>query len=122
MICGIGVDVVSIERFERSLTRTPALRSRLFTQSEQALVVRSLAVRFAAKEALIKALGDSTGFTWHQMEVVDGENGKPFFRCFGAVAELLTHRAIDAVHLSLSHDGDTACAFVVVEAQKSGRE
>ena len=57
MILGIGVDVVDIARFEAALERTPALRDRLFTEIERPLATRSLAARFAAKEAVAKALG-----------------------------------------------------------------
>ena len=78
-IAGIGIDVVDLARFERAVSRTPALRDRLFAPSERDLPLRSLAGRFAAKEALIKALGDSTGVTWHDMEVVSDEHGNPEF-------------------------------------------
>ncbi len=57
MIVGIGIDVVDVERFGLTLERTPALRDRLFTPAEAALPLASLAARFAAKEALAKALG-----------------------------------------------------------------
>ena len=61
MILGIGVDVVDIARFEAALERTPALRERLFTEVERPLATRSLAARFAAKEAVAKALGAPQG-------------------------------------------------------------
>ncbi|MGH3703259.1 MAG: holo-ACP synthase, partial [Agromyces sp.] len=70
MIAGIGIDVVDIARFERSLIRTPALRERLFAESERDRPARSLAARFAAKEALIKALGGNTVIRWHDMRIV----------------------------------------------------
>jgi holo-[acyl-carrier protein] synthase len=60
MIIGIGVDLVDLARFERAVTRTPNLLARLFVPAERDLPLRSLAGRFAAKEALIKALGDIT--------------------------------------------------------------
>ena len=59
MIVGIGVDAVDVERFRRALERTPRLADRLFTERERTLSVQSLAARFAAKEAFIKAMGDS---------------------------------------------------------------
>ncbi|BDZ49114.1 hypothetical protein GCM10025867_13550 [Frondihabitans sucicola] len=73
-IVGIGVDVVDVKRFGRTLERTPKLRWRLFTDAEllrdgEPRRVESLAARFAAKEALIKALGGSTGIGWHDMVV-----------------------------------------------------
>ena len=61
MIVGIGVDVVDLARFERALSRTPGLRERLFAEAERELPLRSLAGRFAAKEALMKALGETDG-------------------------------------------------------------
>ncbi len=85
-IVGIGIDIVDLARFERAVSRTPALRDRLFALSERDLPLRSLAGRFAAKEALIKALGDSTGVGWHDMEVVSDEHGNPGFVVHGAVA------------------------------------
>ena len=57
MIIGVGIDVVDIGRFGATLERTPALRERLFTPEERDLPLQSLAARFAAKEAVAKALG-----------------------------------------------------------------
>jgi holo-[acyl-carrier protein] synthase len=120
MIAGIGVDVVDLARFERSVARTPGLVPRLFAQSERSLPVRSLAARFAAKEALIKALGGSSGVRWHDMEVVRTEGGDPSFLLHDAMADILRARGITAVHLSMSHDGSVACAFVVTERAEGG--
>jgi len=121
VIVGIGVDVVDLARFERALDRTPALRARLFSDTEQrqgdrVLALRSLAGRFAAKEALIKALGESTGVRWHDMQVVSGADGNPSFQLAGAAAEIAEQRGVSAVHLSMSHDGGIAIAYVVVES------
>jgi holo-[acyl-carrier protein] synthase len=116
VIVGIGVDLVDVPRFARSIERTPGLRDRLFAESEQGKPVRSLAARFAAKEALIKALGDSSGFRWHDMRVANDPEGNPFFELSGRVAGAAALRGVTAVHLSMTHDGDSACAFVVAEA------
>lgn len=121
MIVGIGVDVVDIARFERGLIRTPALRSRLFAESEQTkdgkpMPLRSLAGRFAAKEALIKALGDSAGVQWHDMRVVNDALGNPSFELFESTRAIAEARGITAVHLSMSHDAGLAIAYVVAEA------
>ncbi|MCI2957851.1 holo-ACP synthase [Agromyces atrinae] len=113
MITGIGVDVVDIARFERALDRTPGLRERLFAESERSRPTRSLAARFAAKEALIKAFGGAAILRWHDMEVVNGDSGDPEFRLHGALAELAAGRH---VHVSMTHDAGVATAFVVVEA------
>ena len=121
MIVGIGVDVVDIARFERGLIRTPALKDRLFAKSEQErdgspMPLRSLAGRFAAKEALIKALGDSSGVTWHDMRVVSNELGNPGFELHESTRAIAEGRGITAIHLSMSHDAGFAIAYVIAEA------
>lgn len=115
MIVGVGVDTVDIARFERALERTPNLAERLFVPAERQLPAHSLAARFAAKEALIKAFGDSGSMTFQDMEVVKDALGKPSFELHGAAAEMAVQRGIQSVHLSLSHDGGNAVAFVVAE-------
>ncbi|HEY1531640.1 MAG TPA: holo-ACP synthase [Galbitalea sp.] len=116
MIAGIGVDVVDLTRFERAASRTPTLLVRLFTEAERGLPLHSLAGRFAAKEALIKAIGDSTGVRWHDMEVVSNELGNPSFVLHNAVASIVRDRGIDQIHLSMSHDAGIAVAYVIVES------
>jgi holo-[acyl-carrier protein] synthase len=115
MIIGIGVDVVDLARFERAIARTPALAARLFTESERSKSVRSLAGRFAAKEALIKAFGDSHAFTWHDLEVVSDVAGNPSFHLHGSAAEVQASKGISRIHLSMSHDAGIAIAYVVAE-------
>lgn len=117
MIVGIGVDVVDLARFERAVGRTPALRERLFTEAERLLPLRSLAGRFAAKEALIKALGDSTGVTWRDMEIVSDGQRNPSFLLHNAVAQIAAGRGINEFHLSMSHDAGIAIAYVIAEAR-----
>jgi holo-[acyl-carrier protein] synthase len=116
VIVGIGVDVVDLARFERAVSRTPALLERLFTPAERILPLRSLAGRFAAKEALIKAFGDSTGVGWQDMEVVSNELGNPSFHLHGAVAQIAAAKGISTVHLSMSHDAGVAIAYVIAES------
>lgn len=112
MIEGIGIDVVDIERFCASLDRTPGLREKLFTSAERTKPVASLAARFAAKEALAKALSTRQGLAWHDAEVINLENGRPTFLFRGAIADLIDGAD---VHLSLSHDAGIASAMVIVE-------
>ncbi|HEX4058763.1 MAG TPA: holo-ACP synthase [Galbitalea sp.] len=119
MIVGIGVDVVDLTRFERAADRTPALLERLFTRAERKLPLHSLAGRFAAKEALIKAIGDSTGVRWHDMEVVSNELGDPSFVLHNAVSRIVADRGIDRIHLSMSHDAGIAVAYVIAESADS---
>ncbi|CAN5295348.1 holo-ACP synthase [soil metagenome] len=121
MIVGVGVDIVDLPRFRRSLERTPALVDRLFAPSERGLAIRSLAARFAAKEALVKAVGDPTGFRWHDVEIVTNDHGRPSFVLAGASEAAVARHGISVIHLSLSHDGDSACAFVVAEDQGETR-
>lgn len=116
MIVGIGVDLVDISRFEASIERTPKLRDRLFTPAEQRLRPHSLAARYAAKEALIKALGGSEGVHWVEIEVGSEPSGRPVLALSGTTAETVRERGITALHLSLSHDGGMATAYVVAEA------
>lgn len=115
MIAGIGIDVVDIGRFERSIARTPALLERLFAESERDRPARSLAARFAAKEALIKALGGHAVIRWHDMQIVQDADGNPDFLLSGALAAHVTSLGIERVHLSMSHDAGIASAFVVLE-------
>jgi len=120
MIVGVGVDVVDLARFERALSRTPKLKSRLFADAElvsgeRVLALRSLAGRFAAKEALIKALGESAGIRWHHMQVVSDGHGNPSFRLSDAAAQVAADRGVTAVHLSMSHDAGVAIAYVIAE-------
>jgi holo-[acyl-carrier protein] synthase len=112
MIDGIGIDVVDIERFKESIDRTPGLREKLFTPAEASKPIASLAARFAAKEALYKALSPAHSLAWHEAEVINFENGKPAFLFRGAIADLVDGAQ---VHLSLSHDGGVASAMVVLE-------
>ncbi len=112
MIVGVGADLAEVARLEQALERTPTLRQRLFTPSEADLPIESLAARFAAKEALAKALGAPAGLSWQEAEVVTDAAGQPSFSLTGALAERT--KGID-VHLSLSHDGGMALAFVVLE-------
>ena len=120
MIIGIGVDVVDLARFERAASRTPALLTRLFADSERTrgadvLTLRSLAGRFAAKEALIKAIGDSTGVRWHDMRVTTDDLRNPSVELSGGVAALAAARGVDRVHLSMTHDAGIAIAYVIAE-------
>lgn len=114
-IIGIGVDVVDITRFEQSLARTPALSERLFVDSERKLPLPSLAARFAAKEALAKALGAPKGLLWHDAVVVTDDAGKPSLQLSGTVAAAAASVGVVSTHLSLSHDAGTAIAMVVAE-------
>ena len=121
VIIGVGIDVVPVERFAESLTRTPGLRDRLFTVNEQHTPSgaprsgESLAARFAAKEALAKALGAPGDLYWHDAEVMVGEHGRPHLEVRGSVAGRAAQLGVSSWHISLSHDGGIASAVVVAE-------
>jgi len=121
VIVGIGVDVVLVERFAAALGRTPLLSDRLFTEAERTTgsgnprSAESLAARFAAKEAVAKALGAPAGMRWHDCEVVTDPDGRPWLTVSGTVAAVAAERRITRWHLSLSHDGGIASAMVVAE-------
>lgn len=119
---GIGVDVVEIERFRRSLERTPTMRERLFTETELAYVapqndpVPSLAVRFAAREAVMKSLGLGLGaFGFHEVWVERAESGAPSLAFAGRAAELSAEAGVSRWHVSLTHSDLVAVAYVVAE-------
>ncbi len=120
MIVGIGVDLVDIPRFERTIERTPRLLERLFSDAERQLKPHSLAARYAAKEALIKALGGSDGVHWTEIEIASEASGRPVFSLCGSTAEVVAERGITALHLSLSHDAGLATAYVILEAVPPG--
>ena len=122
MIVAVGIDVVLVDRFARALDRTPLLAVRLFTEGERVSgsgnprSAESLAARFAAKEAVAKALGAPAGLLWHDCEIVADPDGRPWLTVSGTVAAAAAARGISRWHLSLSHDGGIASAMVVAES------
>ena len=115
MIAGIGVDIVDVPRFGRQLEKTPKLRNRLFTEVERGLPLRSLAARFAAKEAIAKALGGPVGMNWQDCSIIKNEAGDPHIHLIGSVQAYSEKLGITSWHLTMSHDGDMAIAMVVAE-------
>lgn len=99
-----------------SLLRTPNLAQRLFHSNELELKTESLAARFAAKEALAKAIGDPRLLIWSEIEVEKDVNGKPVFVFHGDTKTKLSEAGVKVTHLSLSHDAGVAAAVVVLEA------
>lgn len=121
MIIGVGIDVAEIDRFAASLERTPGLLQRLFVERELLLPsgdrrgAASLAVRFAAKEALAKALGAPAGLHWTDAEVYVEDTGQPRLRVKGTVAARAAELGVRHWHVSLSHDAGVASAVVIAE-------
>ena len=118
-IVGIGVDVVDLARFEDVLSRTPGMADRLFTPAEQTsaaghqLPLMSLAGRFAVKEAVAKALGAPAGMAFHDCQVSNG--GQPVISVSGTVKQAADERGVTHWHVSISHDGPIAIAYVIAE-------
>ncbi len=129
-IVGVGVDAVDVARFRRVLDRRPRFAARCFTLSEQcdatssADVAQSLAARFAAKEAVMKALGTGIGaFALTDVEVRrttgrGATRNAPFLVLHGTAAELAGAQGAGQFHLSLTHTDGVAIAFVVAEQEQ----
>ena len=126
MILGIGTDLCEIRRIERALERFgERFARRILVDSELAVFRRRrksaayLAKRFAAKEALSKALGTGIHFpvNWHNVWVVNNRSGKPALEFSQPLQALLARRGVESVHLSLTDEIGMACAFVVVEGR-----
>jgi holo-[acyl-carrier protein] synthase len=122
VIIGVGIDVAEIDRFGAALERTPGMAQRLFVESELLLPsgerrgTASLAARFAAKEALAKALGAPAGMLWTDAEVYVEESGQPRVRVRGTVEAQAVALGVKSFHISLSHDAGVASAVVIAEA------
>jgi len=121
VIIAIGIDTVHVPRFAAMLDRRPRLIERLFTTAEshrdsgELRSASSLAARFAAKEAVAKALGAPAGLAWHDCQILAEENGRPTIHVRGTVSAAAAGIGIERWHLSLTHDGDYAAAQIVAE-------
>ncbi|WP_026928279.1 holo-ACP synthase [Granulicoccus phenolivorans] len=118
MIVGIGVDVCAIDRFAAAEQRRPGFARRYLTEAEAALSMPSQAARFAAKEALAKALRIEHGLGWHDAEVVCDQFGRPEFAITGSVAARARVLGVTRIHLSMSHDAGIATAYVICEGER----
>jgi holo-[acyl-carrier protein] synthase len=116
MASGLGIDLLEIRRLERALERYPRLAERVFTAAERDYAAararpgRHLAARFAAKEAVVKALGLSGGFGLREIEVLAGE--PPLVSLSGRAAEAAGD---ERVAISLTHSRDFAAAVAIVD-------
>lgn len=129
MIAGIGVDIVDISRIQALLDRYgERFLRRVYTEAETAYAMSGahkaerLAGRFAVKEAVMKALGTgkSLGILWRDVETLRGRSGKPEVHLHGQAVKLAKSRGGGPVHVSITHDGGKAVAFVILE--KAGGE
>ena len=126
MITGLGVDIVEIDRMREALSRRPAIKERLFSADERAYCDKRsrpevhYALRFAAKEAVLKALGTGfSGMRFTDVEVIREHSGRPVPRLSGRAAQRAEELGIVEMHLSLSFTRTTAVASAVAITQGS---
>lgn len=126
MIYGIGIDIVRIERMRTVVERWgQRFLKRVFTKNEISYCYEkkepylSLSVRFAAKEALVKAVGSGAPVSLTDIEVMNMDSGKPLIKVNGKLKEFFNVNSIKNAHLSLSHEHDYGVACVVLECNDS---
>ncbi|MGO1545495.1 MAG: holo-ACP synthase [Gulosibacter sp.] len=121
MIHGIGVDTVELSRVERALANEK-FAQRVFSPAELELPLSSIAARFAAREAAVKALRGLHGLTLRDFEVRRNHLKAPQFLRGERLDAVLSSLGIGSLHLSLAHDREYATAFVVAERQEGNTE
>ena len=117
----IGVDIIHMDYIKERLENSPSFIKRVFTENENIYCNKKLnpiqhfAVRFAAKEAVMKALGTgwSEGVQWNQIEILSNKNGEPIIKLYGATKKIFFESKYDQISVSLSHDQNVAIAFVI---------
>jgi len=122
-IVGVGVDLIAVERVADAVERRPGLLTKLFTDAERATIergsspsakMRSLAGRFAAKEAVMKALGAGIGqVAFSEVEIGGGRGSSPHVSLSGRAAERADALGVASIALSMSHDSGMAIAMAV---------
>ena len=122
MIFGVGIDIIEIERIKSAVKKNDKFLERMFTKKEleyyelKNFKMESIAAGFAAKEAVLKALGTGLrGFTWKDIEIMRLKVGKPIVRFSGAVKEFVEDNGIGEIHISISHSKKFAVANAVAE-------
>lgn len=123
MIAGIGIDIIEVSRIRKTMGKNAEFKNRIFSENEirycesKADPALSFAVRFAAKEAFMKALG--TGWnkevSWVEIETINEEDGPPILKIHGKTKQAMVRRKIESCYLSLSHEKDYSVACVVLE-------
>ncbi len=121
MVQAVGIDVVDMDRFQKAVEKWgQRFTHRILTEKEikycqrKATGVQSMAVRFAAKEALIKCLPpqEQIAFPWHDAEILSAKGGKPAISLHGRLAQLLKDKQ---VLVSLSHSENSAVAVIILQ-------
>ena len=124
MIVAIGIDIIEVARIREVLERTPRFRERVFTPAERAycdsrgaVAAQHYAVRFAAKEAALKALqtGWRGGISWQDVEVASKDSGAPLILFHGRALELYEASGATTAHISIAHTTEHAIAEVILE-------
>jgi len=127
VIVSIGIDIIEVRRIREVLSRTPRFAERVFTSAERtycdgrgAVAAQHYAARFAAKEAVLKALqtGWRGGIGWQDVEIASRDGGAPYLLFHGQVQELFGRSGANAAHLSLSHTTEHAIAEVILERRE----
>lgn len=120
LVVAIGTDLVELDRFRTTLDRTPTIVDRLFTDGEQVYArarndpTERFAVRFAAKEAVMKAMGVGIGeVVFRDIEVVRADSGEPSIVLHGSALQRAEELGIERVLLTMTHSAASAVAFVV---------
>ena len=123
MIVGIGLDVCAIERMEEALAKHgDRFWKRILTDREQALLqdrvdrATALAGRWAAKEAIVKAMAGAPGVGWRDLEVLGAPREQPVMHVHGSARDLAERMGVETIFLSITHDGGVAAAVVILEA------
>jgi holo-[acyl-carrier protein] synthase len=125
-VVGVGADLVEVERFRKAITRTASLADRLFSDDERAYAsdqhdpAKSLAARFAAKEAVMKALRVGLGdVDFRDIEIVREVDGAPVLAVRGRAAQLANVRGVTEWFVSLSHTESVAMAVAIAVSDGS---
>lgn len=122
MIFGVGTDLIEIDRIRQAIEKNPRFLEKVYTEAEISYCQRkknpwqSFAARFAAKEAVSKAMGTGLGrIGLHDIEIVQKPSGQPQVVCHGAAEAFLLEHGLGNVHISLSHSAQFAIATAIIE-------
>ncbi len=124
MIFGVGTDIIEVDRIRRIVDNSDAFIKKIYTKNEYNYCIgkgkgryQSFAGRYAAKEAVFKALGTGyrDGFKFSEIEIINDDLGKPYVETSGKVKEFIAKHGIQNIHISLTHVEANAVAFAVAE-------
>lgn len=124
MILSVGIDIADVSRFRAAIERHPRMLERLFTPLEREGLEKkadgasSMAARFSAKEAALKALGCGwgKGVGWTDVEILSAQNGAPVVVLHAMAKEIFLSRGGGRIHVSMTHDGGNAAAVIIIES------